>query len=94
MNLWRYCRLQLLCVTVNLVRVCKMDGQMLQILKEILEDKTVLKFGVGIQDAAKRLWIMFGIHTRGCVDLRHVIQRSQLDDDDQRFVMCSLYKGK
>ena len=30
-----------------LVRLCKMDGQMRQIVKEILEDKTVFKFGVG-----------------------------------------------
>ena len=58
-----------------LVRLCKMDGQMRQIVKEILEDKTVFKFGVGIQDDAKMLWKMFGIHARGCVDLRHVIQR-------------------
>ncbi|XP_067051206.1 exonuclease 3'-5' domain-containing protein 2-like [Acropora muricata] len=66
-----------------LVRLCKMDGQMPQTVKEILEDKTILKFGVGIQDDAKRLWKMFGIHARGCVDLRHVIQRSQLENDDQ-----------
>ena len=38
-----------------LVRLCKMDGQIPQTVKEILEDKTVLKFGVGIQDDAKRL---------------------------------------
>ena len=73
-----------------LVRLCKMDGQMPQTVKEILEDKTVLKFGVGIQDDAKRLWKMFGIRAQGCVDLRHVIQRSQLENDDQRFVICSL----
>ncbi|XP_044168981.1 Werner syndrome ATP-dependent helicase homolog [Acropora millepora] len=66
-----------------LVRLCKMDGQMPQTVKEILEDKTVLKFGVGIQDDAKRLWKMFGIHVQGCVDLRHVIQRSQLENEYQ-----------
>ena len=60
-----------------LVRLCKMDGQMLETVKELLEDKTVLKFGVGIQDDPKRLWKMFGIDAQGCVDLRHVIQRSQ-----------------
>ena len=73
-----------------LVRLCKMDGQIPQTVKEILEDKTVLKFGVGIQDDAKRLWKMFGIHAEGCVDLRHVIQRSQLENEYQRFVICSL----
>ena len=66
---------------------------MLQIIKESLEDKTVLKFGVGIQDDAKRLWKMFGINARGCVDLRHVIQRSQLENEYQRFVICSLSEG-
>ena len=69
-----------------LVRLCKMDGQMPQIVKEILEDKTVLKFGVGIQNDARRLLEMFGIHARGCVDLRHVAQRIQFENGDQRFV--------
>ena len=77
---------------VAFLQMCKMDGQMPQTVKEILEDKTVLifKFGVGIQDDAKRLWKMFGIHARGCVDLRHVIQRSQLENEYQWFVICSL----
>ena len=77
-----------------LVRLCKMDGQMPQTVKEILEDKTVLKFGVGIQDDAKRFWKMFGIRAQGCVDLRHVIQRSQLENVYQRFVICSLSEGE
>ena len=76
-----------------LVRLCKMDGQMPQIVKEVLEDKTVLKFGVGIQNDAKRLLEMFGIHARGCVDLRHVIQKSQFENEDQRFVICSHSEG-
>ena len=41
------------------VFLCKMDGQMPQIVKEILEDKNVLKFGVGIQIEAKRLLEIF-----------------------------------
>ena len=69
-----------------LVRLCKMDGQMPQTVKEILEDKTVLKFGVGIQNDAKRLLEMFGIHARGCIDLRDVARRTQLENEDQRFV--------
>lgn len=72
-----------------LVRVCKMDGQMPQIVKKILEDKAVLKFGVGIQNDAKRLFEMFAIHVRGCVDLRHVAQRTQLENRDQRYVICA-----
>ena len=69
-----------------LVRLCKMDGQMPQIVKEILEDQSVLKFGVGIQNDAKRLFEMFGIHAQGCIDLRHVAQRIQFENGDQRFV--------
>lgn len=70
-----------------LVRLCKMDGEMPQIVKEILEDKTVLKFGVGIQNDAKRLLEMFAIHVRGCVDLRRIAQRTQLENGDQRYVI-------
>ncbi|XP_068759380.1 exonuclease 3'-5' domain-containing protein 2-like isoform X3 [Montipora capricornis] len=67
-----------------LVRLCKIEGQMPQILKEILQDKTILKFGVGIQDDVKRLSAMFGINVLGCVDLRHVVQRCQMGTDDQK----------
>ncbi|XP_068690731.1 exonuclease 3'-5' domain-containing protein 2-like isoform X1 [Montipora foliosa] len=67
-----------------LVRLCKMEGQMPQILEEILQDKTILKFGVGIQDDVKRLSAMFGINVWGCVDLRHVVQRCQIGTDDQK----------
>ena len=70
-----------------LVRLCKMDGQIPKVVKEILQDKTVIKFGVGIQDDAKRQSEMFGIHVRGCVDLRHVAQITQLENGDQRFVI-------
>ncbi|XP_015770405.1 PREDICTED: exonuclease 3'-5' domain-containing protein 2-like [Acropora digitifera] len=73
-----------------LVRLCKMDGQMPQIVKEILEDKAVLKFGVGIQNDAKRLFEMFAIHVRGCVDLRYVAQRTQLENRDQSHQKVSL----
>ena len=58
-----------------LIRLCKMDGQMPESVRDILEDETILKFGVGIMDDAKRLSGMCGIDVSGCVDLRHVIQR-------------------
>ena len=38
-----------------LIRLHKMEGQMPQSVKELLEDKSVLKFGVGVQDDVKRL---------------------------------------
>ena len=70
-----------------LVRLCKMDGQMPQIVKDILEDKAILKFGVGIINDAKRLSETFDVHVRGCVDLRHIItQRTLLENGNQRFV--------
>ena len=57
-----------------LIRLCKMDGQMPKSVREILEDETILKFGVGIMDDARRLSKMCGVDVSGCVDLRHVIQ--------------------
>ena len=72
-----------------LVRLCKMDGQMPLVIKDILEDRTVVKFGVGIQNDAKRLLKMFGIHAQGCVDLGDVAQRSLVANGDQRFVILA-----
>lgn len=62
-----------------LVRLCKMDGHLPQTVREILEDKSILKFGVGIKEDAKRLTRMFGVNVLGCVDLRHVIERCRVD---------------
>ncbi|KAJ7370831.1 Exonuclease 3'-5' domain-containing protein 2 [Desmophyllum pertusum] len=66
-----------------LIRLCKMDGHLPQSVREILEDKNILKFGVGIKDDAKRLSGMFGIDVLGCVDLRHVIQRCRVENGVQ-----------
>lgn len=62
-----------------LIRLCKMDGHLPQTVREILEDKSILKFGVGIKDDAKRLTGMFGVNVLGCVDLRHVVQRCRVE---------------
>lgn len=73
-----------------LIRLCKMEGRMPQSVKELLEDKAILKFGVGIQDDVKRLSRMFGVKVLGCVDLRHVMQRCRLDEaGQQRYVIGS-----
>ncbi|KAL9959867.1 hypothetical protein ACROYT_G033231 [Oculina patagonica] len=66
-----------------LIRLCKMDGHLPQTVREILEDKSILKFGVGIKDDAKRLCGMFGVTVQGCVDLRHVIQRCRVESSVQ-----------
>ena len=43
-------------------------------LKNLLENRHILKFGVGIEEDCKRLR-MFGIQVCGAVDLRYLIQR-------------------
>ena len=44
-------------------------------LQAVLEDRRILKFGVGILEDAKKLANRYGITVRGCVDLRHVVLR-------------------
>ena len=71
-----------------LIRLCKMEGRMPQSVKGLLEDKNILKFGVGIQDDVKKLSRMFGFVVWGCVDLRHVVERCRLDNGaQQRYVI-------
>ncbi|KXJ13471.1 exonuclease 3'-5' domain-containing protein 2 [Exaiptasia diaphana] len=65
-----------------LIRLCKFEGILPRILKEILEDRNILKFGVGIQDDAKKLNGMYGINVSGFVDLRHVVLRCQSHKDN------------
>ena len=73
-----------------LIRLCKMEGRLPQTVREILKDKNVLKFGVGIQDDVKKLSGMFGVDVFGCVDLRHVVHRCRLDEiDRQRYMIGS-----
>lgn len=64
-----------------LIRLCKMKARLPSVLKEILEDRNILKFGVGIQDDAKKLNGAYGMRVNGCVDLRHVILRCQAAND-------------
>ena len=58
-----------------LVRLCRMNGSIPDKLKEILEDKNILKAGVGIKEDAKKLSSCYGFVVQGCVDLRHVASR-------------------
>ncbi|EDO46953.1 predicted protein, partial [Nematostella vectensis] len=58
-----------------LIRLCKMSGAVPPTLKGLLEDRAVLKFGVGIMDDAKKLSDTFGLAVSGCVDLRHLVLR-------------------
>ena len=53
-------------------------------LKNVLENKHILKFGVGIDEDCKRLR-MFGIQVCGTVDLRYLIQRCHHKSDIIQF---------
>jgi len=67
-----------------------MNGHLPQTVREILEDKSILKFGVGIKEDAKRLTGMFGVRVMGCVDLRHVVERCQVDETVQARYMLKI----
>ena len=73
-----------------LIRLCKMNGHLPQTVRDILEDKSILKFGVGIKEDAKRLTGMFGVQVMGCVDLRHVVERCQVDATIQTRYMLKI----
>ncbi|XP_074661404.1 exonuclease 3'-5' domain-containing protein 2-like [Tubulanus polymorphus] len=59
-----------------LIRLSKLDS-VPDGLVDVLRDRTILKFGVGILDDAKLLLADYGLETRGCVDLRNVAARSR-----------------
>ncbi|PIK36013.1 putative exonuclease 3'-5' domain-containing protein 2 [Apostichopus japonicus] len=62
-----------LCV---LFRLCKIRGHKeLQGLGKILNDRSILKVGVGILSDAKKLAQDYGFSTKGCIDLRHLALR-------------------
>lgn len=57
-----------------LIRLFVMDS-VPKSLREILEDKSILKVGVAVKEDAKKLLLDYGIIVKGCVDLRHVLNR-------------------
>ena len=59
-----------------LIRLSSMSGALPETVKDLLEDRHILKFGVAILEDAKRLQKM-GISLRGAVDLRHIVKRCQ-----------------
>ena len=63
--------------TCFLLRLCKMEARLPDKLREILEDRNILKSGVGISEDAKKLNTCYGLVMQGCVDLRHVALRCQ-----------------
>lgn len=63
--------------TCFLIRLCKMKATLPEKLRDILEDRNVLKTGVGISEDTKKLNSCYGLVMQGCVDLRHVALRCQ-----------------
>lgn len=57
-----------------LYRTCQADGVVPDKLKHLLEDRKVLKFGVGIEEDVRRLRL-HGVQVRGFVDLRNLAHR-------------------
>lgn len=58
-----------------LIRLCQMNARLPDKLRDILEERNVLKTGVGIGEDAKKLSSCYGLVVQGCVDLRHVASR-------------------
>ncbi len=58
-----------------LIRLCKMEARLPDKLRDILQDRNVLKTGVGISEDVKKLNSCYGLVMQGCVDLRHVALR-------------------
>ena len=57
-----------------LYRTCQTDGKLPEKLKHLLEDRKVLKFGVGIEEDVRRLRL-HGVQVKGFVDLRNLAHR-------------------
>jgi 3''-5'' exonuclease. len=57
-----------------LYRVCQTDNVIPANLKKLLEDRKVLKFGVGIEEDVRRLRL-HGVLVKGFVDLRNLAHR-------------------
>ena len=72
-----------------LIRLSSMHGVVPETVRDLLEDRNILKFGVAILEDAKRLQKM-GISLRGAVDLRHIVKRCQkkrdVIQDPERYV--------
>lgn len=67
-----------------LIQVCHLKSSIPSGLKHLLENKHILKFGVGIDEDCKRLR-MFGIQVCGMVDLRYLVQRCHHKSDLIKF---------
>ena len=67
------------CFLIRVEKMTKSKRHLPEALKTLLEDRRVLKFGVGIEQDGKKLR-MLGINLRGFVDLRHIILRCEREN--------------
>ncbi|XP_064602351.1 exonuclease 3'-5' domain-containing protein 2-like isoform X2 [Liolophura sinensis] len=69
--------LQIACHTglCILIRLCKFPDFLPPTLSAFLADRSILKAGVGVKEDGSKLLKDYGIVLRGCVDLRHVLNR-------------------
>ncbi len=63
-----------------LIQMSGMGMHIPKALKQVLEDRSILKFGVGVDEDSKRLRSL-GINVCGTVDIRFLIQRCQFKKD-------------
>ena len=87
MHLWRYCRLQLLYMTVFLFVCVKWTVKCPRLSKRFWRTR-LLKFGVGIQDGAKRLENVWYPSARLC---RPQTCYSKNSVGEQRRKVCNLH---
>ncbi len=59
-----------------LMQLSHLNFHVPKLLKQVLEDRSVLKFGVGIEEDCRRLR-QLGVNVCGAVDVRFLIQRCQ-----------------
>ncbi|XP_070534607.1 exonuclease 3'-5' domain-containing protein 2-like [Ptychodera flava] len=68
--------LQLSCLDYCcLIRLHKIKDSIPESLRVLLEDKSVLKVGVGVMEDSKKLHRDYGFNVKGCIDLRTVTFR-------------------
>eukprot|EP00794_Sanderia_malayensis_P003755 gene3755-4277_t len=63
-----------------LIKICDLSTRIPNALKNVLEDRSILKFGVGVDEDCKRLRSL-GINICGTVDIRFIVQRCQFKRD-------------
>ncbi|CAM1317977.1 EXD2 (predicted), partial [Pycnogonum litorale] len=64
-----------------LLRLCHLKERLPENLLSLLNDRSILKVGVACCDDAKKLRNDYGIIVNGCLDLRHIITRYPINEE-------------